>query len=73
LSHATLAVGELTRKNVGAAVAEATTVVHLASTMSSSRCREAVRDLRSRFRPYPHEHEVQQFNVLADDLLGLPA
>lgn len=73
LSHAALAVGELTRKNVEAAAAEATTVVKLASAVHSSRRRETVRNLRLRLRPYARQHDVQQFNALATDLLGLPA
>jgi hypothetical protein len=73
LSHAALAVAELTQRNVEAAAAEAATVVELSSTINSSRCIETIRNLRSRFHPYAHRQEVQQFNALAEDLLGLTA
>jgi hypothetical protein len=58
---------------VEAAAVEAATVVELSSTINSSRCIETIRNLRFRFRPYAHRQEVQQFNALAEDLLGLTA
>jgi hypothetical protein len=73
LSRAALAVAELSKGNVEAAASEAETVVKLAGTINSSRCIETVRDLQSRFRPYIDEYEVQQFNNLAGDVLGLTA
>ena len=73
LSHAALAVGELVAGDVEAATAEATMVVELTSTINSSRCLETVRNLRLRLHPYAHKDEVQQFNALAGDLLGLVA
>lgn len=73
LSHAALAVAALARKNVEAAVAEATIAVELSNTVNSSRCRETVRNLQERFRPHSRRDEVQQFNARTQDLLGIGA
>ena len=73
LSHAALAVGELERRNVEAAAAKSVEAVELAAQVDSSRCRETVRDLQRRLRPYVRVSEVARFNALAQDLLGLAA
>jgi hypothetical protein len=61
LSQAALAVGLLTRGEVEAAAAKARRVVELAVQVNSSRCRETVRDLADRLRPYAGVAEVDEF------------
>jgi hypothetical protein len=73
LSHAALAVAHLERHEVEAGAAEAVLVVDLASAVDSSRCRETVRDLQRRVKPYAALAEVQRFNARAGRLLGLVA
>lgn len=73
LSHAALAVGALIQNNVEGAASRGLEVVELAESVNSSRCREAVRDLRRRLEPYGEVAEVQRFNARAAGLLGLAA
>jgi hypothetical protein len=71
LSHAALAISDLTRGNVEAAAAKSTHVVELAASVNSSRCLQTVQDLQRRLRPYSHLGEVKAFHLKARDLLGL--
>jgi hypothetical protein len=70
LSHAALAIAHLNRNNVEESATRALHVVDLAATVSSSRCAEAVRDLRTRLAPYPTVPEVQTFQDRACLFLG---
>ncbi|MET8117793.1 hypothetical protein [Micromonospora sp. NPDC005291] len=73
LSHAVLAVGDLTRNDIESAAAKGIQVVNLAASVNSTRCIATVRDLQHRMKPYSGVPEVQQFNARAQELLGLAA
>jgi hypothetical protein len=73
LSHAALAIGDLTRKDAEGAATKGMRVVDLAASVNSSRCIETVRDLQRRMKPYAEVYEVQRFNARANELLGLAA
>lgn len=73
LSHAALAISDLTRDDVDSAAAKSVEVVQLAAAVNSSRCIETVRDLQQRLKPYAGLPEVQHFNAQASALLGLAA
>lgn len=70
LSHASLAVSDLVNRNVEQAASRGLQVVELASSVDSSRCKEAVRDLSARFKPFQHLDQVQEFNERARILLA---
>jgi hypothetical protein len=73
LSHSALAISLLGRGEVEAAAVKGAFVIDLTASVNSSRCREAVRDLQRRLRPYSQKAEVVQFNTRARDTLGLAA
>ncbi|MCN0152271.1 hypothetical protein [Salinispora arenicola] len=73
LSEAALSIADLDRSNIEAAATRATHVVDLAASVNSSRAIETVRDLQRRLLPFGDVHEVQQFKVRANNLLGLAA
>ncbi|WP_020522934.1 hypothetical protein [Catelliglobosispora koreensis] len=71
LSQAALVTSQLTRGEVEAAANRAAQVVELAAMVNSSRCLEAVTDLKGRFSRYAEVPEVKLFNQRASALLGL--
>ncbi len=71
LSHAALATSSFQRRDIEAAAAAGLHVVDLAGSVNSSRCIEAVRDLKRQFRPHASVPEVERFNDRARDVLGL--
>lgn len=71
LSEAALAVAQLGRGEVEAAARHGRHVVDLTATVESSRCVEAVEDIRRRLRPYASVAAVQAFDAHARTSLGL--
>ncbi|MGH3646658.1 MAG: hypothetical protein ACRDTM_05730 [Micromonosporaceae bacterium] len=70
LSNAVLAIGDIASGEVESAAARGIGVVKLATTVSSSRSREAVRDLVKRTEPYREVPSVQDFHRQARSLLS---
>ncbi len=73
LSHAVIAVGQLTGGDAEAAAATGAKVVDLATSVNSTRCIATVQNLQQRLKPYGTLPEVQRFNEKAGALLGLAA
>lgn len=70
LSHAALAIGELTRKEPEAAAVRGIHVINLARSVRFSRCLATVRDLATRFEPFRRLEQVQRFRTEARELVG---
>jgi hypothetical protein len=73
LSEAALVIAGLKTDQVEEAAARGLRVIQLGSSVNSSRCVEAVRDLTNRFRPYSGLHEVQKFLHEAEEFVKADA
>ncbi|MFE3058345.1 hypothetical protein [Nocardia sp. NPDC059239] len=73
LSQAAVAMSLVQRNEIEAAAERAKIVVHLTSSVNSSRCLEAVTDLQKTLKPFGTLPAVQEFNTEALQLLGLAA
>ncbi|MFD6355346.1 hypothetical protein [Nocardia tengchongensis] len=73
LSQAAVAMSFVQRNEIEAAAERAKIVVHLTSSVNSSRCLEAVTDLQKTLKPFDTVPAVQEFNTEALQLLGLAA
>ena len=69
LSHTALARAALTRRDLDGALRAAHRVVDLSTTVESSRCIAAVRDLRSRISPYRTVTSACEFDDRAREAL----
>lgn len=69
LGHAALARAALTRRDLDAALRAAHTVVDLSTTVQSSRCVVAVRDLQTRIIPYRKLSSAREFDDRAREVL----